>query len=63
MKRSSKFITGALAAALTFGSLVATIGPKNWEYYRHGYHQHGWHHHHEHGSDDGAASSPEESRP
>ena len=44
MKRTTKFLISAVVAALTFGSLVATQGPKNWnEHY--GYH--GWHHHHD----------------
>ncbi|MEQ9219272.1 MAG: hypothetical protein RLO17_14580 [Cyclobacteriaceae bacterium] len=45
MKRSSLFIIGAVTAAITYGSLVAALGPKNWT---HGYHHHGWHHHHDH---------------
>lgn len=44
MKRSSKLIIAVAAAALTFASLVAVNGPKDWKAY-HRYH-HGWHHHH-----------------
>jgi hypothetical protein len=29
MKRSSRFVIGLAAAALTFGSLFAFVGPKN----------------------------------
>ena len=62
MKRTSKFIIVAATAAITFGSLVAFVGPKDWNYYR-GYH-HGWHHHHDdyhhHDHDDQKTPSEEE---
>ena len=61
MKRTSKFIIVAATAAITFGSLVAFVGPKDWNYH-HG-HYHGWHHHddyHQHDHDDQKTLSEEE---
>lgn len=45
MKRTSKFILITVTAAVTFGSLVAIEGPKDWGHY-HGYHR-DWHQHSE----------------
>ena len=44
MKRTTKFLIGAATVALTFGSLVAIEGPKDWNAY---HHAHRWHHHHD----------------
>jgi len=54
MKRKTAFITGVAAAAITFGSLMATIGPRHFG--RHcsnhvthcGYQQDQHTHHHNH---------------
>ncbi len=43
MKRTSKFIIIIGMAAITFGSLVAFVGPKQWHH--HG-HYRGWYDHH-----------------
>ena len=47
MKRGSLFLIAFLAAALTFGSLMAFVGPQNsgWNREHYGWHG-GWHHHH-----------------
>ncbi len=37
MKRSSRFLIAFAAAAVTFGSLTAFIGPRHWQHYRHGH--------------------------
>ncbi len=48
MKRSSKFILVVVAAALTFGSLTAFIGSRQWRHHRHcyAYNSHEGHHRH-----------------
>ena len=48
MKRKSKIITFAIAAALAYGSLFALVGPekvRSWHQHRH--HHYGHHHHHD----------------
>jgi hypothetical protein len=37
MKRSSRFLIAFAAAALTFGSLAAFVGPRHWRQQRHGH--------------------------
>ncbi|MCC6371303.1 MAG: hypothetical protein IT236_09890 [Bacteroidia bacterium] len=39
MKRKARFFTGLAAAALTFGSLMATLGPQRFNAHRHGCYQ------------------------
>ena len=38
MKKPARFFTGLAAAALTFGSLMATLGPERFNAHRHGCH-------------------------
>lgn len=38
MKRKTRFFVGLAAAALTFGSLMATLGPAHFNKHRHGCH-------------------------
>ena len=43
MKRTKKIIVAVITAAITFASLVAIEGPKDWNYHHGHYGQ--WHHH------------------
>ncbi|HYG50306.1 MAG TPA: hypothetical protein VD905_05355 [Flavobacteriales bacterium] len=43
MKRGSRFLIGFAAAAVTFGTLMATLGPQKF-----GHCSHHWRHHHGH---------------
>jgi len=52
-----------VTAVVTFGSLVAFVGPKDWHH--HGGHYHDWHdhekyHHHDHGDDIEAPNAEDE---
>lgn len=44
MKRRNRFLIGMAAAAITFGSLFAFVGPDHWAYRHHHAYGHGCHH-------------------
>jgi hypothetical protein len=49
MKRKPRFFIGFLAAAITFGTLMATIGPRHFKNRSHHcYYKQGNHHHMKH---------------
>ncbi len=58
MKRRNRFLVGLAAAAITYGSLFAFVGPEYWQNRYH--HYHGYHHGHHHGcySDEAPQSTP-----
>jgi hypothetical protein len=42
MKRKPRFFIGFLAAAITFGTLMATIGPRHYKHHSHHCGDHQW---------------------
>jgi hypothetical protein len=46
MKRGSRFLIGFAAAAVTFGTLMATLGPQKFGRHCHGYWNHCYGHNH-----------------